>query len=587
MEPDATPGALMRRAFALHQAGDVSGAETLYHRILEIAPQDHDAQYLLGTIAQQRGRLDEAAQRIDAAIRSNGSEPEFHRSLAAVRFAQGRWQEVADSCRRAIALEAGDARDWDLLGQALGELGAVAEAKTCFERAIELAPQAVAPLARAAWALRELGQTDESIALFRRALALQPRDLDLLSTYLFSLNFSTRLSREEIFREHLACERLLNPGPPPAEFATRLRAPRPRLRVGYLSPDLRLHAVAMFLEPLLAEHDRDRFEVICFSLHARADAVTAHLRKLSDGWIDCAGLTDAQIAGEIAQAKVDILVDLAGHTEFNRIGVFGLRPAPVTVGWLGYLNTTGTRAMQYRITDRHSDPPGATEQFHTETLLRMPESQWCRYPPRIAVDVSPLPAATAGHVRFASFSASSKVTGEALALWVRALAGVPGSRLLLVGLDVARHEGVRAAFDAGGVDPARLEFRGRVPLQQYFELHRQVDIAFDGFPYGGATTTLDSLWMGVPTLTLAGTGPMSRSAASILATLGMEDWIARDADEIAALAARHAAGLPQLATLRAGLRQRLERSLLMDAPRFTHELEQLYERMWLETAARA
>lgn len=513
-----------------------------------------------------------------ASLRADRGKPEFHRDRARRYLDAGQWREAAASSRAALELDPADPQDWNCLGLAYKELGELAQAQECFDRALTLAPGSLGALCNAASARRDLGSIEESIALFRRARALAPDNLDVLSAYLFTLNLSAHAGREEVFREHMECERLLG-----ALGRDRPRAQRPeraRLRVGYFSPDLRYHAVAQFVEPLLRHHDREQFEVLCYYLHPRHDAVSHHLRQLSEHWVDCAGWADAEIAARIESDGVDILVDLAGHTDWGRIPVLARKPAPVIATWLGYLNTTGLRAVDYRITDRHTDPPGLTERFHSETLIRLPESQWCRRGYDSQIAVSPLPAASSGAPRFGSFNKSSKLTREALALWSGILLRIPGSSLLLAGVEESRRDGIRDIFASHGVEPARLAFAGRLPLEQFLGLHRDVDIALDPYPYSGATTTFDSLWMGVPVLTLAGAAPVSRSTASILSTLGMDDWIAHSDAQYSQLAADHAAQTGALAELRAGLRNRLERSILMDGAGFTRQLEELYRQMW-------
>lgn len=474
-----------------------------------------------------------------------------------------------------------DKNDWNRLGLACREQGDLAGAARCFDRALELAPGSAASLANAAAVRRDLGEIDESLALYRRAREIVPDNAAVLSAYLFTLNLSARPGREEIFREHMEFGRLMTgrqPRHPPAGES----AANGRLRVGYLSPDLRFHAVSFFMEPVLAHHDRGKFEISCYYCHSAHDGMSRRLRQLSDRWVECAGGSTADIARRIEADGIDILVDLAGHTAGSRLDVLAQRPAPVIATWLGYLNTTGLACVDYRITDRHTDPPGVTERFHAETLIRLPESQWCRQKPDSDIEVGPLPAAQGGALRFGSFNRPFKLSPDVLTLWALVLRRVPQSTLLFAGVEPDQRERIRLALSAAGVDAARLEFAGRLSMAKFHELHRRIDIALDTYPYSGATTTFDSLWMGVPVLSLTGEAPMSRSTASILVTLGMPDWVASSREAFVELAARHAGDRAALATLRAGLRQALENSILMDGRRFTGQLEALYRQMWRE-----
>lgn len=511
--------------------------------------------------------------------------PDDPAAEGAWQFAAGDWRRAAEAYRRAAEREPGNAQHWNRLGFAAKELGDAVEAQRCYARAAELAPRSVAALCNAASALRDIGRVEVALSLFRRARQMAPQSLDVLSAYVYTLNYSTQAGREEIYREHLETDRLLARG---AAAAARPRGPRPeRLRVAYLSPDFRLHAVAAFIEPVLRHHDRARFEILCYYLHPGRDATTAALEALSDRWLDCAKWPPGDLAARITADGVDLLVDLAGHTDWNALAVLALKPAPVIATWLGYLNTTGLRTVDYRISDRHADPPGETERFHAETLLRLPESQWCRARPPDAPGVAPLPALARGRLRFGSFNRASKLTEETLALWACVLRRLPEADLLLVDVSGGQREQVLQSFSAGGVAAGRVAFAGRLPLAQFRALHGEVDIALDAHPYSGATTTLDSLWMGVPTLTLASDAPMSRSTASLLHTLGLADWIASSPEAYVALAARHAADLGALKALRSRLRSLLERSALMDGERFTRQLEVLYEEMWRGASAGA
>jgi predicted O-linked N-acetylglucosamine transferase (SPINDLY family) len=490
----------------------------------------------------------------------------------------GRREEALAALRELARHPAADKNDWLRLGLCYRDLGDTCEAAESFARAVALAPDSPAALANAAAAQRDIGCIEESLALFRRARQLVPDNLAIFSAYLFALNLSTRCSREEIFREHCEFGRRME--------ARSVAAPPPRraadgvLRIGYLSPDLRRHAVSLFVEPLLRHHDRGQFRATCYYVHPDHDERTEVLRGLSDGWVDCAQWPAEQMARRIASDGIDILVDLAGHTGGSRLDVVALKPAPVIAGWLGYLNTSGLRCVDFRITDRHTDPPGQTECFHTERLMRLPESQWCRARIEAPTAVTPLPAAQRGALTFGSFNNAGKLTIDVLSLWARLLAALTDARLLFASVQGARADDIRQVFSRDGVDPARLSFAPRASLHRFHELHHGVDIALDAHPYSGATTTIESLWMGVPTLTLTSEAPISRSSASILTTLGMDDWIARTPEEFIAAARRFGSDREALALLRRELRPRLEKSTLMDGARFVPRVESLYRDMW-------
>jgi predicted O-linked N-acetylglucosamine transferase (SPINDLY family) len=544
----------MREAFPLYRDGRVAQAEGLLERILALEPDYADALHLLGEIRAARGELERAIELARAATRSNPREPEFSRALA---------------------------RHLGRLGLAQDDAGDPGRAAASFREALDADPDSIEALNNLGRALRVLGRAEDALAVFRELHRRLPGNAETLSNVLFTLNLVEACTPEEIYREHLRFDQLYGAG----RFGLPRRAardPQPgrRLRVGYVSPDFRLHAVSYFIEPVLRHHERAGFDVHCYHCHPRSDDMTAHLRSLAAHWSDCAASSDDELAARIEADGIDILVDLAGHTAWNRLLVFARRPAPVQATWLGYLNTTGLSAMDYRITDAFADPPGIADRLHRERLVRLPASQWCYARPAQRIDPGPLPALQAGRVRFGSFNKAAKLSTRVLELWSGMLRELPASSLLLAG--VPRSEWARIAGFLGerGVAAERLELHEPMPLEAFRALHQRVDLALDAYPYSGATTTCDSLWMGVPTLTRAGDTSISRSSASLLEALGLESWVARTDAEFLRRARSHAADLPALAALRAGLRARMERSPLMDAARFTRDLEQAYRTMW-------
>lgn len=581
----ADPDALMREAWPLHEAGNVAAAAQLYRKILEVAPGYADAHYLLGRIAQDQGDAGAAMHHVRDAIRCNGQEAAFHKTLGEIYFGLGHWQEATVYLANAVERQPGDFESWNNLGCACEKLGRLAEATRHFQKALEIAPDSAMVLNNMAMTLKDRGRADEAIEAYRKAREQVPEDTDLFSNYLYTLNFSSRITPAQCFEEHLAFDRRFGTG----RFGvTARRSPDPdperRLRIGYFTPDLRAHPVSVFMDAPLKLHDRQAFEVSCYYLNPWTDAVTERLKPLADRWVDCKGLNDEQLAARIGEDRIDILVDLAGHTGHGRPAVLGRKPAPVIATWLGYPNTTGLRTVDYRLTDALSDPPGLTERYHTETLLRLPQ-QWCFTRPALAAEVTALPAARSGHVRFGSFNNASKLTDDMLRLWGAILQRVEGARLLVWGVGEEQREHIRQVCAEAGVDAARLDFNDRTGFVEQVMLYQQVDIALDTWPYSGVTTTFNSLWMGVPVVTRAGDSPASRSTHAIASGLGLGDWSAQSEAQYVEIAVAKARDLAELAGLRARLRGTLERSAFMDGPGFTRQLEAAYRTMWRQHCA--
>jgi protein O-GlcNAc transferase len=360
--------------------------------------------------------------------------------------------------------------------------------------------------------------------------------------------------------------------------------PDKRLRIGYVSADLRSHSVAFFLESILAARNQREFEVLCYSNSVAADTTTARLRALVDGWRDIAGLDDEQAAALIRSDAIDILVDLAGHTKANRLPLFTRKPAPIQITYLGYPDTTGIEAIDYRLTDEWADPPGQTEHLHSEQLVRLPDGFLCYQPPSSCPPVGPLPLLLSGRVTFGSFNNLAKVSPTVIGYWAAILAAVPGSRLLLKSkalADSGTRKYIHQQFCAHGIEAGRVELVGWTPARvDHMALYSEVDVALDTFPYHGATTTCEALWMGVPVVTLAGPVHVSRVGVSLLHAAGLAELIAESPQEYARKAAELVADTGRLAALRGDLRERLRASRLTDAQRITASIEVAYRDMW-------
>ena len=360
------------------------------------------------------------------------------------------------------------------------------------------------------------------------------------------------------------------------------RDPERPLRLGFVSPDLRLHPVGFFLARVLENLARPSFEVVCYGSRADRDTLSVRLAAAANEWHDVVGLDDDALADRIRGDRIDILFDLSGHTTENRLLVFARRPAPIQISWIGYVGTTGLKAMGYLIADRFHVPPGA-EVHYCETVLRMPDGYVCYDPPAKAPPVGPLPALGRGQFTFGSFNNVAKLTNEVIALWAEIVRQVPGARLVLVSeaLDgVTARDRISAAFVAAGGDRDRLELRGGTPWLEVLAAYNTIDLALDPFPYSGGLTTCEALWMGVPVITCPGETFAGRHSLSHLSNVGMTETIVADAREYVDLAVRLAADLPHLASLRAGLRARMAESPLCDGPRFAGHLMVLLRAVW-------
>ena len=575
---------LLNRGVSLRALGRQEEAAGEFQKALVLDPNLAEAHHQLGNALKSLHRFAEAAASLRHATELNPKNAAIWLNLGAALLELSNRDEAIACLRRAIQLEPDRPEARNILGSALLDAGLIGEAKGQLQEALRLRPTYPAAHDNLGRALRAQGRAAEAAKEFRTALAMASQS-GTHSNLVYALNFVPGLSPFEIFAEH---KRWAEMHAVPLEveqrpFATKPEATR-RLRIGYVSPDFVHHAVAYFIEPVLAAHDRTRVEIFCYSNALVPDAVTARLRTHSDHWRDIARLNDEQVATLIREDKIDILVDLAGHTARHRLLVFARKPAPVQATWLGYPNTTGLDVIDYRITDAVSDPAGQTEAWYSEKLIRLPETFSCYQPSVDVPDVSMLPALKNGYITFGSFNHFAKINPAVLDLWARLLGRLPSARLFLKVRSLADPETaayVLEAFARRGIGEDRVALRSdELSVAAQLGLYQGVDIALDTSPYNGTTTTCEALWMGVPVVTLAGLTHVSRVSASLLTHLGRPEWIAHSEDEYIEKCAGLAAALPYLAELRASQRERMRLSPLCDAARFTAHLETAYRDMW-------
>lgn len=565
----------LRLGNAQFAAGRTSEAIGAYRRVLELQPDNLTAHLNIGAILLGRGAAAEAERSYRAALGLRAASVDALAGLACALEMRGDAEGAAGALGRALELDPAHEGAASRYAQLLRARGQAAAALRVLADALQRNPASVVLLQTLAEIEVGIGEYARALAASRRILALVPGDAAAYSNLLWTLNFVPELSAQEILQEHRRFGEMIEHAVPRIELPRR--ATPQRIRIGYVSPDLRRHSVSCFIEPLLRHHDRSAFEVHCFYDHSAWDDVTDRLHGLAERWHDIAGVSDEGVAARIVSNEIDVLVDLAGHSAHNRMRLFAMKPAPLQCTWLGYLCTTGLRTIDYRLCDAYSDPPGVAEAWQVERPLRLPDSQLC-YQPQVALPpASPqLPQQRNGFWTFGSFNQESKLSESTLAAWVRVLSAFPDSRIRILGVtcDLVA-ERIRRHFDAGGISGRRVELVGRIAIEEYLASYRDVDVALDSFPYNGCTTTCDALLMGVPVAAVAGHTSIARGGVSLLSTARLSDWIAASADDLVAMLQRHLAEPRALAVLRAELPQRMRASALMDAPRFTSSLETL------------
>ncbi|QWV93635.1 tetratricopeptide repeat protein [Geomonas oryzisoli] len=602
-------------ANALFAAGDLSGAAERYRRVLQLDPYFAQASFNLGCTLDRLygpgealphferatqlapqwseahgnhgfalarlGRMEEAAQALEEACRLAPDNAGLRNNLGLALSALGRGEEARDSFLAAIRLDPRYPDPHSNLGILLERFGNGGAAIRSLREALRLRPNYPEAHHNLANVLKSQGRHREALEHYRAALRLAPDNAEVHSSLLFALLYQAGSAEVTVFAEHAAfgaAHRF-----PPRRHDN---APEPDrvVHVGYVSADFREHAVARFIEPVLAHHDRERFRVFCYSNVSVPDGKSARLAARCDRFVSIAGLPDDAVDRLIAEDGIDILVDLSGHSAGNRLPLFARKPAPVQITWIGYPFSTGLTTMDYRISDAVCDPPGATERYHSEELIRLPGTFSCFAPPEEAPAVADLPCLAAGRVTFGSFNNPAKITPETVALWADVLRAVPGSRLLLKGYSFACPETRQHLLDAfaeRGIAPERLELTGNTPsYRDHLALYGRVDLALDTFPYNGTTTTCEALWMGVPVLTLSGTTHRSRVGASLLHALGLDALAVQEAGAFVAGAAALAQDRARLGELRQTLRDRMAASPLTDGAGFTRTLEAALSEVW-------
>jgi len=551
--PGGEAAALLQQARQAVERGDVAAAERAFARLVVLVPQDARLHFNHARALADLGRLPAAEAALRAALELAPDLPQANTNLGNLLTRAGRLEEAEPFLRRAARLQPALWRAQFNLATLLQRRGRLDEARRAVDNALALAPDAI-----------EAHQ-------LRLLLALYAGDVD--DAELFALH---RQAAAAIGRQSRSAP----------QHYSNVVDPERDLRIGYVSPDLRFHSVSYFIEGVLAAHDRSQVELFCYSDAERPDEVTARLRGLADHWRDTRKSSNEEMAAQIQADRIDVLVDLAGHTRDNRMGLFARKPAPLQATWIGYPATTGLDTIDFRFTDAFADPPGAGEALHSETLVRLEPCFLAYRPPPEAPEPGDCPALRGDGPVFGSFNNIAKLSPDTVETWASLLQAVPEARLLLKSSGVADPQSFAWFNDilsGKGVAAERVEFLPyAASVPDHLALYRRIDVALDTFPYNGTTTTCEALLMGVPVIGLAGSPGRhaARVGVSLLHAVGLDEFVAADRADYIARAAALVRDRQHVGRLRASLRPRLLASPLCDAPALTRQVEAAYRQFW-------
>ena len=577
-----------------------------------------DEQVSAAAMQAQGGRFDAAAAMLDAALKQDPAHTEGNRVMALVMLQSRQPQKALAHIERAIKSSPNRADLHSTHGSMLSWLGQVGRAIEVLDYALTLDPrsapthgllatlllqekdldaaedhyrQAVAIEPRYAEARTNLGtlmtmmaRQEEAVRILRDGARDHPNHVGLMINYCVALNYAPGINAEEIRQAHQQYGRVLAamPGQVKTDW-TNPKDPNRKLRVAFVSPDLFEHSVAYFARPLIEGLDRKSFQVAVYRTGGTSDGMTRRLQQSADLWREAAGSNDVQLIDMIRADQTDIVIELSGQTQGNRLTSLRLRGAPVQVTYCGYPNTPGVQTIDYRIVDSITDPPGA-EKMAVEKLVRIDPCFLCFWPPETAPNPEPPPSVKAGHITFGSFNSIKKVTPRVLSLWAKLLHASPRSRLIIKsgGLDSERaREVLLATLKQEGIPEVRVDLWEKMDDKgEHLNAYGNIDIALDTFPYNGTTTTCEAMWMGIPVIGLAGNLHASRVGMSLLSAVGLKDLIANDEEDYLRIALALANDPARLARLRAELRGTMARSPLCDRPGFTTRFGLALRDMW-------
>jgi len=560
--------------YALKEAGNIDEAAQAFNDAIAKDSKNAEAFYFAGNIAHIRGGHSSAVPKLLIAIQLDKFLAPAYSEAALSLFQLGRFTEALTLMSNAVTLMPSNAMLHFAMGNLLAEATLYTEAVQSYKITLGLWPGLAEALANLGNCERHLGNIDQALLHLDAALKQQPNNAAWQSTRLFTLQYAGTFDCQALFEEHLKfadrfeSQWLTSPVRSSFDSFNKDR----RLRVGYVSGDFRQHSLLYFFEPVLTFRNSSRIEIFCYYTYPVSDIITDRLQKNSDHWRNCASLSDGELSDQIRADSIDVLIDLSGHTGHNRLLTFARKPAPIQMTWLGYQATTGLSAIDYRITDGAIDPPGQTEKYHTEKLLRLSRAASFEPDPR-SPPVGRLPFVESAVFTYACLNNPAKITYDFIAVAAAILKHTENTRLMLGNANASNSAALVSAFASHGIYDNRLAFIPKLGMQEYLALHDQIDLALDTFPYNGGTTTMHSLWMGVPVLALDGESSISRVGAKIMQGLGLPKFACENKETFVERAIELARSPAYMQEIRALLRSRMSSVLVEQSKEFVQELE--------------
>lgn len=583
LQPDL-PEALNNRVAVLYELGRFDDAEAAARQAILIYPDQAALHVNLGNVLLHTGKSRLALESLRKAVELDPASPEAHLGLSTLLGESHRLAETLAFFEHEIAVKGESAQRLASLALAQQSKGDWLTAETTCNKILEMQPGNISALVTLGGCYSVRADHQGAIGLYERALAENPRMPGILSSIAFNATYLPDIAASDLFAYHQLWATHFEADNKKQPYCRELsKDPHRPLRIGYVSGDFGTHPVGFLLRDVIRHHDRQQYAIYCYSMMRNSDNITAAIRENADAWIDALLMSDEELADQINEDRIDILVDLSGHTAYNRLPVFVLKPAPVQATWIGYFHSTGLESIDYFITDPFTTPPECGQLF-SETPVCLPHSRFCYSPPEYAPEVAEPPVLVRGRVTFGSFNRIEKLVDPVIAAWVKILNAVPNSRLLLKS-GALENKGVsdrlRQRFSVYGLDSGRLELQGPSSHPEMLEQYGEIDIALDPFPFNGGMTTLEALWMGVPVVTVEGTTVVSRQTVSALSNIGLAgDLVFNDIDSYIKGAVALANNPSRLAELRSRIRPLMAASPLRQAEQFTRDLEHLYRRMW-------